>query len=265
MRYLALIILITTCVAGFASDFRPFDGPKPLAVLIGTDPWAMVIGSDTPHCVIYDDHVALFARRDGVYRHQLTDQEFGELMKYITPVTDLKSVKGYFDLAPNVTDQPEAKLYLDIVGKTVATTVYGLMPDDTKLPAYTVFPGKRKSDKLPTELARLYKFLLTLDYPNSERWTPRYIEVMIWPYEYASDESIRWPGGWPSLDSERADKRGDSYSIFLDGQLLSQLQQFVKSRKERGAVELGGHKWAVEYRSRLPERACLAQRLERRE
>ena len=265
MRYLAPVILIATCVAGFSSDFRPFDGPKPLAVLIGTDPWAMVIGSDTPHCAIYEDHAALFARPDGIYRHQLTDQQFAELMKHVTPVMNLKSVKSYFDLAPNITDQPEAKFYFDIGGKTVATTVYGLMPADTRLSAHTVFPGSKKSDKLPTELGRLYEFLLKLDYPHSERWTPKYIEVMIWPYEYAPDESIKWPAGWPQLDSERASKRGDSYSIFLDGQLLPQLERFVRSRKERGAVELGGHKWAIEYRYVFPSEPIWHKALERRE
>lgn len=225
----------------------------------------MVIGSDTPHCAIYEDRMALFARRDGVYRHQLTDEEYGELMKHVAPVTSLGSVKAFYDLAPKVTDQPEANFYLDVGQKTVAATVYGLMPEDTKLPAYTVFPGKRKSDKLPTELVRLYKFLLGLDFPNSERWTPKYIEVMIWPYEYAPDESIKWPSEWPQLDSERALKRGDRYSIFLDGQLLPQLEQFVRSRKERGAVELGGHKWAIEYRYVFPSEPVWRKALQRRE
>src|SRR5471032_3065053 len=36
-----------------AKDFEPFDEPKPISLLIQTDPWAMVICADTPRIAIY--------------------------------------------------------------------------------------------------------------------------------------------------------------------------------------------------------------------
>jgi hypothetical protein len=75
---------------------------------------------------------------------------------------------------------------------------------------------------------------------------------MIWPYEYAPDVSITWPKNWPGLDSKRAIKRGDSYSIFLDGIMFPELQKFLKTRKEKGAVKIGDKKWAVSFRYVFP-------------
>ena len=91
-----------------------------------------------------------------------------------------------------------------------------------------------------------------MDYSDSQEWTPHYLEVMVWPYEYAPDTSIVWPKDWPGLNSKRSFKREDSYSIFLDGSVLPELQKFLRKEKEKGAVEIDGKKWAVSFRSVFP-------------
>ena len=51
-KYIQIFILIF-----FISNiysFSPFDGEKPVIVLIQTDPWKMVIGSDTPFLAVYE-------------------------------------------------------------------------------------------------------------------------------------------------------------------------------------------------------------------
>ena len=78
------------------------------------------------------------------------------------------------------------------------------------------------------------------------------MEVMIWPYENAPDASSVWPKEWPGINSQRSMKRGDSYSIFLDGALLPKLRKFLETGKARGAVEIGGKKWDVSYRFAFP-------------
>ena len=75
---------------------------------------------------------------------------------------------------------------------------------------------------------------------------------MLWNYDYAPEESIHWPKDWPSLASDRAFKWKDSYSIILDGTELQRLQKLLESRKERGALEVDGKKWAVSYRFVFP-------------
>ena len=45
---------------------------------------------------------------------------------------------------------------------------------------------------------------------------------------------------------------GDSYSIFMPGKELPKLLDFLKTRKEKGAVEIDGKKWAVSFRYTFP-------------
>ena len=250
-----LALLISTASLR-AADFHPFDGPKPMAVFIQTDPWAMVIGADTPRVAVYEDGTVVFAKktRDGVryYHKQLSKVEQSDLTKRLGPVLALKGLRHFYNLRPNVTDQPEAMFYVRDGARELATCVYGLMMTDTTLPAYTEFPTDRKPDDVPKELLDLHKFLCSVDYSDSKEWLPKYVEVMSWPYEYAPDASIIWPKGWPGIGSERSMKRGDSYSIFLDGGLLPELRKFLKTCKEKGAVEIGGKKWAAAFRPVFP-------------
>lgn len=37
-----------------AAEFKPFDGPKLMAVFIQSDPWATVVGADTPRVAVYE-------------------------------------------------------------------------------------------------------------------------------------------------------------------------------------------------------------------
>jgi hypothetical protein len=47
-------------------------------------------------------------------------------------------------------------------------------------------------------------------------------------------------------------KRGDSYSVFLDGSLLADLKSFLATRNQKGAVVIAGRKMAVSYRYTFP-------------
>ena len=78
------------------------------------------------------------------------------------------------------------------------------------------------------------------------------MEVIIWGYDYAPDESIYWPKDRPGLESPSTLKRRDAYSIFIPGKELPKLREFLKTRKEKGAVEIGGKKWAVSIRYTFP-------------
>ena len=46
----------------------------------------------------------------------------------------------------------------------------------------------------------------------------------------------------------RTIKRGNSYSIFLDGSLLPKLREFLATEKPKGAVEIEGKKMSASYR-----------------
>jgi hypothetical protein len=255
---LVLGVLVSSCLptAATAASFDPFAGTPPIAILIQTDPWSMVIGSDTPRVAIYENGEVIFAKKVGddlMYHHvTLAQKELQELRGKIKPLLDVKNLEPWYDLAPNVTDQPEAMFYLRDGEREIATSVYGLMAEGTELPAYTRFANGPEATPPPDALLKVHKFLTTLDFPQSTEWQPEYVEVMLWDYSYSPESSIVWPKDWPSLDSERTAKRGDSYSIFLDGALLGKLREFLSTRNQKGAVEVAGKKFAASYRFVFP-------------
>lgn len=256
-RALALLSLILLSAPVRASDIDPFKGPEPIAVLIQTDPWLMVIGSDTPMVAIYDDGQVVYLKREKdkppVYvTKQLDSEALAETRKKLLAFGDYSNVKRYYDMAPEVTDQPETRIYLSLGQTKFVTRVYGLMVSDTRLPGYTVMGSGKKPDELPQALKELHAYLTSLAFPDAKPWKPPYVEAMIWAYDYATDESIHWPKDWPNLESPNALKRGDTYSIFLPGTELPKLREFLATRKDKGAVEIANKKWAVSYRYTFP-------------
>lgn len=254
-----LFLLLLSCVVTdtWALEIDPFKGPKPVAVLIQTNPWLMVIGSDTPVITIYDDGQVVYVKnvsgKEPLYvQKQLTAQEFITIKAKLASFANYSEIKKHYNLTPHVTDQPEAKIYLDLGGKILTTSVYGLKTPETKLPAYTVLPGKQNADTLPESLKKLHEYLTTLRFEDAKPWEPSYVEVMIWKYEYAPSKSIIWPKDWPGLNSPNALRRGDSYSIFLTGKEIPKLIDFLAKQEEKGAVEIDKKKWAVSVRYTFP-------------
>ena len=256
-RVLSVLLLTIVCRSVSAQDIDPFKGPQPIAVLIQTDPWLMVIGSDTPMIAIYNNGLVVYEKREKekepvLFVKQLNTNELADVQKKLISLGDYKKLKRYYDLAPAITDLPETRIYLSPEVGDLVTTVYGLMVQDTYLPAYSTFGDKGKVDKLPAVLKELHEYLTSLDFTDATPWTPPYVEVMIWGYDYAPEDSIHWPKEWPGLDSPSTLKRRDAYSIFLPGTDLPRLRDFLKTQKEKGAVEISGKKWAASVRFTFP-------------
>lgn len=260
--FLVLICLPVICPA---QDFNPFAGPQPIAVLVQADPWLMVIGSDTPMLAVYDNGEVIYAQTDqkhAVYVHKLlTMSELQEIKNKLTSFGDYSSVKRHYNLMPNVTDLRETMIYLSTTGKPLVTSIYGLYElktSGTQLHGHTEFHGKQKSENPPEALVKLYEYLVSLKFTDAKPWEPKYLEVMIWDYSYAPDSSIHWPKDWPGPNSPQTMKHGDLYSIFLPGSENQRLTNFLKTEKEKGAVEIGGKKWAVSFRYVFPSEPVWA-------
>jgi len=258
---LLAIMLITTDAP--ALDISPFDGPRPIAVLIKTDPWLMVIGSDTPMVAIYDDGQFIYLRegrdkRPAFFHKSLSADELAAIRKRIFAFGEYAKMKRSYVLT-HASDQPDTRIYLDLDGQTFVASVYGLGASGTKLPGRSSLGGKEAPEALPKEMRDLIAYLASLDFADSKPWEPPYVEVMIWNYDYAPDESIHWPKEWPGLESPNTLKRGDAYSIFLQGKQLPELRGFLRTKKEKGAVEIGGKKWAVSFRYAFPSEPVWAK------
>ena len=245
----AFIVLFVASAA--AEDFDPFKGPTPLLVLMTDDPWAMVIGSDTPRLVAYEDGTVIYTREQdkvsGIWVAQLPAERLSELLDIARPLLKLPGLKREYDLAPGVTDLPTTTLFISDNDVTKVVGVYGL---STRGRAFR--DSREGEDPPPEDFMKTYKALCEYVAPDAKPWVPPFVEVMLWGYDYAPEESIVWPNKWPKLDSPRTRKRGNSYSVFLDGTELQSLKDFVASRKEKGAVEVEGKKFAIAYRFTYP-------------
>lgn len=259
MKRLTLVLAMLATVSVTAGDaVDPYAGPAPMVVWVQTDPWAMVIGADTPRLVIYEGGRAIFRdltdKRRYLYRTVVLNPDvLKSVMDHVASLGDFSATKSHYDLAPNVTDQPTTLLYVNAGPIRLSTSVYGLFTNSTPLPAYTVAPSHHDADALPPSIRSLYQYLAALQFDGAVAWVPERVEVMIWPYDYAPQKSIHWPTGWPGLEAPDTKSWGeDSYSIYLPGELLGELEKFLRTRKPKGAVEIGGKKWAVGHRYVFP-------------
>lgn len=204
---------------------------------------------------VYENGEIIFVKKVNdqlVYHHITLDgNELEKVREKLKPVLALNDLKARYNVTP-VTDQPEAMFYFRDGNREIATSVYGLKISRTQLPGYIEFQGNAEKTIPPDELLTLHKWLSELDYANSKEWMPKYVEVMLWDYSYAPEASIQWLNDWPSLNSDRAFKRGDSYSIFMDGLLLPKLRHFLATQKPRGAVAIADKKMAASYRFTFP-------------
>lgn len=230
--------------------FDPYAGPGPMAVLVVTDPWAMVIGADNPRVAVYRNGRVIRAKPTPermTYRTFVVDDAGLEKVRAaLHRVFDSSNLRPRYDLSGGVTDQPESRLFLRDGDFGGIISIAGLGTEETPPEA-----GESAASP-PQELLDLHALLSALDSETSEEWVPDNVEVMLWDYAYAPDPSIRWPDDWPALDSDRAAKRGDSWSIFLDASELPRLRELLATRPERGALEIGGRKMAVSFRYAFP-------------
>ena len=240
--FLAIVTVASPTVAASppcspATSVRPgASEPRPLLVLIEADPWLMVVGSDSPTVAVYDTGLVIY-RHDRTYRFACLGAE--ELSVLVGSV-ELAGLEPHY-MAARMTDQP-------------TSTIFRVAPDGSKqrVSVYGDLSGAAVRATVPAKLVAAYDRLISVDPTDARPWLPAEVEVMIWPYEYAPDASIRWPSKWPGLDAETTWQRGDGYSLYVPSTDLGELRAFLASRSERGAVEVGGKKWAASIRYPFP-------------
>ena len=209
----------------------------PEVVLIERDPWKQVLGSDSPRFALYEDGRVIYREGEEYRTVELSEAELQAFRKSLTTAHNSARSGGY-DVALT-TDQPDNSLLL-YRGEPVYLNVYGSLDDEEVIA------------RLPRSVHDAYETLRTFSHTRSEPWIPEKIEVMVQPYEYAPEPSIKWNKDWPGLSHPTTVKRGDSYSLFLPTTERKNLQQFLAARNERGAIEIDGRKWAVSTRIPFP-------------
>lgn len=221
----------------------------PTLVLIEPNPWAMVIGSDSPAFAAYEDGTVIWRTSNGFRTTRLNGSELDRLIAGMDPDA-LRRSYGRYE-ASDWTDQPEEELLLYRGGRPAFISVYGSLKS----------PDVRA--KIPREIVTAFDRLKAFHPAESVEWLPDRIEVMVWPYEYAPEPSIQWPKDLPDLSDPRTIKRGDSFSIFVTSSRLAEVRALLARTSGKGAIDIDGKEWSASIRFPFPtERLWMAPNTE---
>lgn len=218
-------------------------GFQPVVMLTEFNPWAMVIGSDSPTFVLYENGTVIYLK-DGRYVSARLSQAEVEVFVRGLALDALSRLQDKYIII-HATDQP--------------TTVLLVRPDDRNYKKISVY-GSIQSLKaepaerlpLPDELTHALRQVLNYDNANSSAWMPEYIEVMIWPFEYAKGKAADWPTKWPGIADSKTVRRRDTYSIFIPASQNEEIREFISHLKPTQAVRIDNKKWAISTRFPFP-------------
>src|SRR5690242_4175058 len=174
MKRLLCLSALAFVFSAPAAKFDPFEGPQPIAVLIQSNPWAMVLGSDTPRVVLYEDGTIIFVKEsEKKAAYHFKKLEAAEILRIKNAITPIGKVRTNSYVLTRATDQPEAEFYVRLDGRESALRIYGLRQPDKK-------PSKRgvpvdESTFPPAEVFQAHKFLWSLNYADSLPWKPKLI------------------------------------------------------------------------------------------
>jgi hypothetical protein len=257
MKRLAFGLPAAVVVAGLvlASARGSTEEGKPIAVLRELSPWAARSGQ--PTFVLYADGSVIWRKGlvdpDAPYLTvRLTGKEFERLRKDLAPTDSFMKLKSFYDLTPNVTDQPAAEIYLAQEGRAKLVTVVGIKPNGYTSPAFAVLPTDRRADSIPAEFHRLYETMSAFESAGATTWKPKYLQVRVWPFDHAKDASLPWPASWPDLKDARTEQQDQIYLLYFPAELEESLKKFLAERGSTRPALINGRKWSVTYRYVLP-------------
>jgi len=204
-------------------------GLQPLILLTEYNPWAMVIGSDTPTFALYIDGTAIYwngDRRSGKYMTaHLSPSQVTDLFD----AAHLDSIEGLKDCyaIDDGTDAPTNVLVVKTQTGYKTIDVYGVIRRMENI----------SPSRLPPDLQAAFHTLLAFDTAEARSWQPPYFEVIIWPFTYAKS-SVRWPASFPGINDKNTQPTKHGYRLFLPIAELDQYRTFLAKMKPTQAVLL---------------------------
>ena len=236
-------LLIIIPIISFSQKWNEEYG-SPIVVLVETNPWLMVIGSDVPTIAIYDSRNIIYKRNENetfeYYSVKMDSIEFDKMLLSLNITQDLIEMEEYIE-ASNWTDQPTNQIVI-VSDSVYFKSVYG-----------SIRKNKETRKKTPTEFLKVYDNLVKFKHKKEQKWLPENIEIMISEYSHSPEKSKKWPEKWPDLKSESTIERGESlYSIYLPNNYFKQFIEFQNSLNQKQAIEINGKKFYATYRFPYP-------------
>lgn len=243
-KYLIALLLLITTNYSFGQEWNE-DYGQPIVVLVETNPWLMVIGSDVPTFALYENGQIIYKKQGNKqwkYFEVKNDRE-----------TTQKIIKS-FGITGNLMKEPD---YIEASGSTDQPTNILLLNFDT-LREISVYGSleKKKSEarrNTPEDFLTVYDNIKNFKSKNAKDWVPHYIEVLLTDYSHSPEEPKEWPPNWPDLQSESTVKRSELlYSLYLPKEHFDDFKSLISDLKEKQAVEINGKKFSVSYRLPFP-------------
>lgn len=221
------------------------DNREAVVLLYEYNPWAMVIGSDSPSFALYDNGLLIFTRINNEGRPEYASLTLGkqELIDFLAslPVKEFNELRPDYELDLR-TDQPTNVLSVRNSTGLKSVRVYGKLERSTK------------ADD-PAAFIEIYRKLKSFQDSRAARWMPEKVELMLWPYENAGSP-LSWPKDWPDINHPTTKKKGVgresiNYSIYLTPAQYRRLRQQVESASA-DALLVNKRKWAFSFRFPFP-------------
>lgn len=243
----AFVLTTVSCLPCQAQGL-PAPAARPVAMLITYDPWAMVIGSEGPSIVAYNDGTILFRRQVSKRRYEYAAVQDRRVVDNLVGTPEQRTAFATAEdryVLNHRTDQPTTRLCLWLDTGRKCTSIYGLSEADARQP-----------NSAPPQVAGILGSLARFSDRRAERWWPVQIEVMLWPYDHSPEAPAIWPEDWPDMNDPSARSRGGaSFSVFIPSGQRERLQSFVQRLGERQAVKIRGRKWSIGLRIPFPREA----------
>lgn len=244
MKLLITTFLLLNLTKSIGQHYNENYG-QPIVVLIETNPWLMVIGSDVPSFALYENGQIIYRK--------IVEKRY----KYFQIKNDREKTQGIiksFGITDSLMKQPD---YIEASGSTDQPTNILLLNFDT-LRQISVYgslkdPKSQARTKTPKQFLTVYDNIIKFEDNSALEWLPDTIEVMATKYSHSPEKPLKWNSEWGDIKSPTTVKRSnDLYSIYLDKKYLEKFFELLKSLKEKQAVEINGEKYSLTYRLPFP-------------
>ncbi len=243
-KYIIGLFLLTIVNHSFGQEWNEKYG-QPIVVLVETNPWLMVIGSDVPTFALYENGQIIYKKvikKKWKYFEVTNDREATQkIIKSIGITDSLMTQQDYIE-ASSWTDQPTNILLLNF-DTVKQISVYGnLAKKDNETRKQT-----------PKYFLTVYDNIKKFESNKAKEWLPDSIEIMLTDYSHSPEKPKEWPENWPNLKSESTIERSESlYSLYLPKENFEEFINLISDLKEKQAVEVNGKKFSVSYRLPFP-------------
>ena len=242
-KYLLIILFSLFLSFTYGQTFNEKYG-QPVVVLIETNPWLMVIGSDVPTFALYENGQIIYKKivnKRWKYFETKNDREATQKIIKSLGITDSLMKQSAVTDASDATDQPDNIMLLNF-DTLRQIRVYGSIRKQ---------PEARQ--RTPRNFLKVFDNIINFEDKSATEWLPDTFEVMVSEYSNSPEKPLKWNKEWNDLNSKSTVKRNeDSYSIYIEKRYFQDFIKFLNSFKEKQAAEINGKKYFVTYRLPFP-------------